>query len=165
MVCDECNQNKATFHSLRIINGMARERHLCAACQSKSSEAAATASPLLNGLFNNFAAFSGTLDAAPRQKVVTCPRCGVTSVEVLKTGLLGCANCYSAFLDMLLPLIQKVQSGTQHKGKSPIQDGALTHVELARLKEELDTAVSAQDYAKAAAIQAKIKAIQSEGVQ
>ena len=166
MICDGCNQNEATFHSIKIINGMKSERHLCVRCQSNfaAPEAAVSPVPGLAGLFSNFAAFSGQLDA-PRREVKTCPGCGVTSAEALKSGFLGCARCYGAFGEILLPLIQKVQSGTLHKGKNPQTDGAAGFIaenEYERLRTELAAAVEAENYEEAAILQSKLRALRGD---
>ena len=39
MLCDECGKNEATFHSIKKINGVTTERHLCA-CLLYTSDAA-----------------------------------------------------------------------------------------------------------------------------
>lgn len=48
-----------------------------------------------------------------------CPSCGRTLGEFKKTGLLGCADCYKAFRDDLVPIVQFTQGRLHHTGKDP----------------------------------------------
>ncbi len=48
-----------------------------------------------------------------------CPVCGLTLADFRRTGLLGCADCYSAFRRELLPTIRYVQGKLRHEGKAP----------------------------------------------
>ena len=43
----------------------------------------------------------------------TCPRCGMKLGEFRKTGLLGCAGCYCAFREEILPTVRRVQQFTE----------------------------------------------------
>ena len=38
---------------------------------------------------------------------------------VLKSGLVGCANCYTTFSKQLLPIVQKTQDSVLHTGETP----------------------------------------------
>jgi len=159
MICDECNHNAAAFHSIKIINGLKFERHLCAKCQSESSQRENLPQGL-SGLFSNFSSLAGATPNPPsRRTIKTCPKCSITMPEVLKTGFLGCPHCYDTFTDVLMPMIQKVQNSTFHKGKTPNTRGAHKHtpaMEIARLKAELARAVGLENYEEAAAIKATL---------
>ena len=48
-----------------------------------------------------------------------CPYCGKSKVSVLRSGLVGCANCYNAFAKDLFPFILKTQGDEAHNGKQP----------------------------------------------
>ena len=48
-----------------------------------------------------------------------CPYCGKGKDAILKSGLVGCANCYTTFAKQLLPLIEKTQGGRVHTGEMP----------------------------------------------
>lgn len=49
-----------------------------------------------------------------RAKDAVCPKCGTRLSEFLRTGFLGCPDCYSAFGDTLAGLIPKIQGGSRH---------------------------------------------------
>ena len=72
----------------------------------------------------------------------TCPSCGTTLDEFRKTGYLGCADCYSAFREELIPTIRVLQGRLYHTGKDPVR--ALGD-EQAELEEELADAQKTGD--------------------
>lgn len=53
------------------------------------------------------------------KKSAVCPSCGMAFSEFEKTMLLGCAECYTAFREWLMPVIERVQLGTHHTGNAP----------------------------------------------
>ncbi len=53
----------------------------------------------------------------------SCPYCGMT-LEEIKTGkLVGCAHCYQTMQTGLYPMIEKMQGGRAHRGKTPPLEG------------------------------------------
>jgi len=163
MICDQCNEKEAIFHSMKIINGIQSERHLCASCQSKLSNRVSAAKNLAQ-LFSSFSALSeASVQATAKQKreVKSCSNCGIAITQVLKDGFLGCPECYDTFIDVLLPMISKVQSGTTHKGKSPFVAKTKSSIELEieHLRQELLIVVDAERYEEAAVIQNKIRGL------
>jgi len=170
MICDECNQKEATFHSMKIINGIKSEKHLCAGCQSKQANRVSTVKNLAE-LFSSFNALSGSAlagaIATPKREIKTCKNCGIAITQVLKDGFLGCPVCYDTFLEVLLPMIAKVQNGTYHKGKSPhsAKQKTAKELELEHLRGELAVAVEEERYEDAGALQAKIRNLIGESTK
>jgi len=167
MVCDECNIKEATFHSLKIINGIKSEKHLCPSCQSKQASRVSAAKNLAQ-IFSSFNAISGAGGAnvsIPKRELKSCKNCGIGITEVLKEGFLGCPDCYETFLEVLLPMIAKVQNGTAHKGKSPYaaKKKSSAELEIEHLKQEIKLAALEERYEDAAALQAKIKSLLEGG--
>ena len=164
MLCGECKKKEAVFHSIKITNGVKTEWHLCADCQSKNSAAnmQTTAGLLGNaGLFPNFA----SMFIKPRREIKICSICGMTSADFLESGFLGCDGCYNEFADIVLPVIQKVQNGTSHKGKSPSGNtGTQTppEDEYECLKRNLDEAVRTENFEEASIIRDRIRIIRGE---
>ena len=81
--------------------------------------------------------------AAFVEEGVICPECGYTYEEYEESGLLGCAGCYKAFRERLLPVIKKMQGKTEHTGKIPEQDSTVLELyeERERLRTELELAL------------------------
>ncbi|MDE7158673.1 MAG: hypothetical protein K2N74_03775, partial [Clostridiales bacterium] len=48
-----------------------------------------------------------------------CPVCGTSFEEFQSTGLLGCADCYTAFREDLLSTVRFIQWGERHAGNPP----------------------------------------------
>ncbi len=67
--------------------------------------------------------FVGEGDGKEEHAFLSCPYCGTTLAEVQKTKLVGCAHCYETMQAGLFPLVQKMQGGRAHEGKTPPLDG------------------------------------------
>ena len=83
-----------------------------------------------------FASFVGRTSGRGK----SCPVCGLTLADFRRSGLLGCADCYNAFRDELLPTIRYVQGKLQHEGKAPSAEADEkydTVRELVRMQETL----------------------------
>ncbi len=92
MICSNCGKENATEYE-RTEGGKTTTVRLCAACYD-----------LLFG----------------KSKERACPVCGATFSDYKRTGLVGCAECYAAFREELLPVIRRVQQGNdRHDGKAP----------------------------------------------
>jgi len=166
MICDSCKNQEAQYHSIKIINGVKSERHLCGKCQTEASYRASSVKGL-SELFSGFTAI-GADSIVPKIKkeVKVCASCGTTSKQIISNAVLGCAACYSTFSQILLPMIAKVQNGTHHTGKVPSgshYSKPSKEVEIERLKQEIAMAAKEERYDDAAALQAKIRAMLHEG--
>ncbi len=53
----------------------------------------------------------------------TCPYCGTTLAEVMKSKLVGCAHCYTMMSTGVTPMVQKMQGDRVHNGKTPPLEG------------------------------------------
>ncbi len=62
-----------------------------------------------------FASFLGR--TAGRRK--TCPTCGVSLDDYRRTGLVGCADCYTYFRAELMETVRMIQGKSRHAGKVP----------------------------------------------
>ena len=63
--------------------------------------------------------------------------------EYTRTGLVGCASCYDAFRNELMPVIRGIHGKTKHEGKRPLGDGKMFELleEQKRLRAELESAI------------------------
>lgn len=153
MLCDECKKNEATFHSIKKINGVTTERHLCAECNKKYGSMMKLSN--IGDLFSNFTPLFG------RRDTIICPKCGTTSDDFLETGYVGCPDCYKEFSAIILPAVQKMQNDVRHVGKVP--GGARTKLsEIDRLKSELQKAVALEHYEEAIVLSDKLKELEKK---
>ncbi len=162
MNCDECGRRPATIRYTEIVDGQLRAWSLCEPCSRERGVGAGLASisgPLVNilmGLLED----SGVTETS-LQEQESCPQCGLTYGEFRRTGRLGCAECYEAFKDELLPLLRRIHGCTEHVGRFP--SGHSEHAESLRelraLRSELDGAVRREDYERAAELRDEMRAV------
>ncbi|MDI3316720.1 MAG: UvrB/UvrC motif-containing protein [Bacillota bacterium] len=181
MLCQRCGERPATVHVTRIVNGVKTELHLCRACAEASEPGISSQAPfsihnLLGGLLHPLAG------SAASGSELRCPSCGTTYEEFARTSFLGCEECYTAFAPQLEPLLRKIQGADQHRGKrpvarsrrpragygqagaeagsQPVQGGAQER--LARLRRQLEEAVQAEEYERAAELRDAIRKLEAE---
>ncbi len=163
MLCQNCKKNEATTHIKRIVNGEAAEAHLCSDCAKSLG---------YDGVFSDFgfnfsdmlsSFFSEPTMASLSARTLRCEKCGSTFGDIVRSGKIGCSDCYSTFYDKLLPSLERIHGRTHHEGKIPnsLNIGVKKN-EIETLKEELQSAVEKQDYEKAAELRDKIKELESE---
>ena len=165
MICDACNLREATFHSIRSINGAVKEVYLCASCKAKGyppQGGQGASFGVLKDVFAKFPGFSPALQPPVRREIRKCDACGITIDLVIKSGFMGCASCYTAFGDIITPMINKVQNASVHTGKTPYGTAAKFSIaiELEKLRKELQLAVSEENFDLASAIKQKIVALE-----
>lgn len=162
MLCQSCKKNEATTHVKRIINGKIEEYDLCPECAKKMG---------YTNFFSNFqnewnsmlgSFFGGGLPS--RTSATRCKSCGSSFAEIAKRGMVGCPDCYETFYEELLPSIKKIHGNTQHNGKFPASAGKelATVNELKALQEQLNEAVTKQEFEKAAQLRDKINELKGE---
>lgn len=159
MLCQHCNKNEANMHMKRIINGRAAEVHFCSDCARSLGYGEA-----FSGFGLGFSDFLGDflLKGEHSSNASRCPFCNKSFEEIAKDGKMGCAECYTAFYDKLLPSLQRIHGKSTHMGKKPsdTDEGANR---LENLKERLEKAVREQDFESAVKIRDEINAILMAG--
>lgn len=159
MLCQNCGKNEASLHMKRIVNGRAAEVHLCYDCARSLGYGDMFTGP--GAVMGDF--FGDILDRFDTREIagnaVRCPVCGKTFEEIVSGGKLGCAECYNTFYERLLPLLRKIHGKTDHEGKVPKELRAENNgsSDVDSLKEELQKAIAAQDYERAALLRDRIK--------
>ena len=163
MKCDNCNKT-ATVHLTEIKGGKKIEKHLCEQCAAQNEGLPVKSHMPINELLTNFVmAHSGM----QKEQALTCEHCGVTWTEFRQNGLLGCAHDYTVFERELTPLLKRAhEDQTHHVGKVPTRRGGTgvpvkRQVDLTKLRRELQKAVEAEDYERAAKLRDQIR--QAEG--
>ncbi len=184
MKCQKCKNNEATTHVKRVINGVTEEYELCRDCAEAmgvgnifrdfSNDFGSTMLGGFNSLFKSL--FENALPA--RTQATRCETCGSSYNDIMRTGMMGCADCYSLFRDEIMPTVRRVHGNTVHCGKnSPtykveIRERAEREneekpeekqlSELDSLKVQLDEAVKNQEFEKAAELRDRIKAMEAQ---
>lgn len=168
MKCQKCKKREANTHIKKVVNGEYTELMLCSECahaMGYDNVFALEIPDMFGGLLQSF--LGGALPA--RSGASRCPVCGSTYGDITNTGKVGCAHCYEAFYDELLPSIKRIHGNTKHSGKVP-QDIEYTEQkpeitfedEVESLKAELKKAIDEQNFELAAELRDKIKAKEAE---
>lgn len=153
--CDHCPK-PAVVHNTVIVDGKVTELHLC-------EEHAAAAGIQLPGhapihqLLGQLAQVG-----AARPRGPACPECGHTFNDFKSTGLLGCAACYQTFASTVAPVIDRAQGGSsEHVGRTPSRtdDSRQRAALLQQLVRELEQAVAAEQYERAAQLRDRIQGL------
>lgn len=80
-----------------------------------------------------------------------CPVCGTTIEDFRRSGLLGCANCYTVFREEIGGMVRRTQKSDLHVGKFPsVKEEKYSFIlEQQLLKESLERALREKRYADA----------------
>jgi len=147
----------------KIINNKKTEMHLCEECASKRNDFQWFSPFSLNDLISSFMDTGKTSISIDRISDIRCDSCGMDYSRFKKTGRLGCPKCYSAFSNELLPILRRIQKGTQHTGKLPKRTGSKlrVHKEIENLKAQLKAAVEMEAFEEAARLRDLIKELEN----
>lgn len=174
MICQHCNQNEATTHIKKNINGERTEMHLCSECAKELGVMEDFKMPSMTDFFGDsfLGNFLGAGVAAMNSLsgVERCGTCGSSFNDIVKSGHIGCSDCYDKFEDKLEPSIRKIHGKTKHIGKFVTYDNAVNEPkeepkvsELDSLKAQLDKAISEQRFEDAAVLRDKINEMTEDG--
>ncbi|MCI8342379.1 MAG: hypothetical protein HFE62_04105 [Firmicutes bacterium] len=166
MICEKCKKNQATVHMKQIINGDAREVHLCQECASAydiGNSFAFDFSSMFQDLFNMAAAPVG-LEMGHKNSSMKCGVCGMTYNEFMRTGKIGCASCYDTFYNNIQPTLKSIHGSDEHKGKIPQKSGGkmLKKREIDSLKKRLSAAIENEEFEEAAKLRDRIRELGKE---
>ena len=163
--CELCNKHAASVHYTEIAESQVTKRFICRACAEKRgildvpSKPAVALQELLS--LPAQAAQEAEVRAVPD---LQCRTCGLAFSQFRRAGRLGCPACYGAFESELVPLLRKIHAHARHTGKAP-RDFA-TKAELRQrvndLRHELERAVRAEDYERAAGLRDQIRSVELE---
>ncbi|MBQ2687153.1 MAG: UvrB/UvrC motif-containing protein [Clostridia bacterium] len=165
MKCEKCKVREANTHIKKVVNGEYTELMLCSECAHAlgyDNVFDFEMPDMFGGLLQSF--FTGALPA--RSGASRCPECGSTYGDITNTGKVGCAHCYEAFFEELLPSIRRIHGNTLHCGKVPHdfveKADKPAENEIDNLKTQLQAAIDEQNFELAAELRDKIKAKETE---
>ena len=169
MLCQNCGKYEATTHIKRVVNGDTTEMHLCSDCAQHLGYG-----DMFSGFGLNLDDFFGGFLEDTVQKLSApveekCPKCGNSFSDIVRSGKVGCSECYRMFYDKLLPSIQRIHGRIKHSGKQIAAHAESKNIEeikpeseIDSLKKQLNTAVENQEYEQAAVLRDKIKELESK---
>ena len=158
--CQHCNKSK-TVHVTEIKNGQKIEKHLCKDCPQVNEGMANTSHQPIDQLLSNFV----MSQSKPAKQAKQCQACEMTWAAFKQGGLLGCEHDYDVFTGELEPLLKRAHEGaTHHTGKVPARRGEgqvrAKRPSLGKLRRQLQEAVEAEDYEKAAALRDQLSTLE-----
>ena len=175
-LCDVCKAKEARY-SVSIMSGdKVMLRSLCQDCMAKMNMtfSAGSAAKVLGAIMNALGAQMPEESPAPHEveavaedpapeNDAVCENCGTTRAQFLKTGKLGCVDCYTAFREDLTGLLKLEE--TVHTGRKPVQDEATQQRRSTyeRLTWHLQAAIDNEDYETAAVIRDQLRKFDREG--
>lgn len=162
MICEECKKKPATVHMTRIVNNVKTEIHLCQECARQRGELNIFTPFTTHDLFASVMDMAKSYVPVDSNRRIKCEACGMDYIQFRKAGRLGCQECYKSFGDQLLPVLRKIQGGTQNTGKVPRKAGIDIRMrrEIKHLKDQLQEAIKTEAFEKAAQLRDRIKEIE-----
>ena len=157
--CDSCDK-PAVIHEIDTQKGV--EVHLCKQHAIKAGYIIPETPPVTE-LLTQFATAKTIKPTAERRK--SCTTCGMTLSRFRKSGLLGCPDCYERFEKQLDPLVARAHAGgSAHVGRVPKQSSDIVDLQSLRrqLVEELDRAVAAEQYERAAKLRDRLSGLSTK---
>jgi protein arginine kinase activator len=159
--CDLCSKNEATMKVSQLSkDGKVTEISVCAECArqrgfTEVQKIKASVAEVIADLKNR-------IDEGDARLI--CTNCGLSYAEFKRQGRLGCADCYVAFHDQLVPLVRRIHGAVQHVGRTATGGRKQAQVKLnvQKLRDALTHAIQAEDYEKAAALRDQLKRTETE---
>lgn len=101
------------------------------------------------------------------EKEVFCDFCNTSSKQFLKTGYVGCEQCYKTFSHIIMPMLKNYHKKTKHFGKfivNGFEDETLSQ-KIANLTKQLNICVENEQYEKASQIKLQINKLKEEAYE
>jgi len=160
MLCSICQLNEAKVHLAQVVNGKVQKIDLCESCSHEkgvSDTAGYALAEMLLGISGAKPAEEKAAGGGRSQ--LRCPACGFTQADFKKTARLGCPECYETFAEPLAGMLKNMHRGTKHTGKVPRSTPAPRDPseDLRALQAQLEQAIRAEDFERAARLRDQIK--------
>ncbi len=169
IMCDECGIRPANIHLTTIVDGEKKDVNLCAECLARKKELKIDFSALAGTIGQMLTSGMGSArKSAPDEEPIpdlTCEICGTSYEAFLKTGCVGCAQCYEAFRQPLSAWLVKRAGGDHHTGRHAggMNESIEKKMRISALKRRQKQAIGEEDYEAAAALRDQIRALNGEG--
>ena len=169
IMCDECGIRPANIHLTTIVNGEKKDINLCTECMARKKDLKIDFSALADKIGEMLT--SGTAsshkeatDEAPIPDL-TCESCGTSYETFLKTGYVGCAQCYEVFRQPLSAWLQQHVGGDHHVGRhaGSLNESIEKKMRLSALKRRQQQAIAEENYEAAATLRDQIRALSNGG--
>src|SRR5690606_7246261 len=110
--------NLSSVRYAEVVDGKVNNLHLCRDCLERQQERARSGFEL-----SEPAPYTKRGKVTPAKPVVrateSCEACETNLPTILKTGKVGCTNCYTKFASDLEALMEGLHVALTHRGKKP----------------------------------------------
>lgn len=108
--------------------------------------------------------FDDTLRSGGYVQDRTCPKCGMSLVDVLKSEIVGCAVCYSTFENEIKNILLKRRGTINNVGKVPVKHFSKVKIKekLSELELQKDKAIKEENYIMAESLKNQIEKLKGE---
>lgn len=182
MICERCGKNKAEIYYKQTVNGKTVEYALCSHCADSLKKEGKLDMNMPSFFEDSIFGFGGKglygldelfgLPASTPTKRMSekkkCTLCSSTFDELVKMGRVGCAECYKVFADELKSSIESIHGKAGYVGNACEVESTDDNKKIGKfdrlteLKKELDTAIAAQEFEKAAVLRDEIRALDNK---
>ncbi len=170
MNCERCQAEEATVVVTTVIDDKKTIQHLCREC---AQEAGVDLSEQDTEIKEDAISMLESADTVEKhdEDALRCPSCGLTYGQFKKRYRVGCADCYEAFREQMIPLLDKVHSSDIHTGKRP--DGSTPRTApkenpmwtLEVLRRQLQGAVKREEFEEAARLRDQIAELEQSEIE
>ncbi|MBU1985215.1 UvrB/UvrC motif-containing protein [bacterium] len=173
--CQACGHRPAVVEFVQVAGKQKREMSLCRECAlSIGMRSQVEAFQRLSQLLMQQPAMTEITDEMRAALGTTCGRCKLVFEEFVKTGLLGCPECYTEFRDLLKPVLRRLHGVTRkadeeirttkpHSLPKPVESLESEDESSDEIREHLEVqlhlALLEEDYERAAEIRDKLKGL------
>ncbi len=175
MLCEKCGKNQAVVFYRESVNGKEKSLSLCEHCAAEAERSGEIekldfSQGFWSDPFKDMNSIFGTLFGVPQYQkkqlgeAKKCPLCGATFQDLVSEGKAGCPECYKTFADELSGTIGRIHGATSHTGSAPgkFRAGRERRREISSLEHELKSAVSDENYERAAEIRDRLRELRGE---
>ena len=177
MICKRCGKNNAEIYYKQTVNGQTVEYALCSKCAEELKKEGKL-NIKLPSLFDELESPSGDqgffglsdifglpFGAYPTRKTEKkkCTLCASTFDDLVKSGKVGCAECYKVFKDELGRSVESIHGKAKYMGKKPkkFKEKQSKEDKIKDLQAEMNKAIELQDFERAAVIRDEIRSIEN----
>ncbi len=165
--CDKCQERQATVH-MTDISGMeiTDETHLCGQC-AEAEGLQYNVELDLSDLVPDEMDMDELDELREREQELShleCPNCGMTFDEFRESRKLGCPRDYEIFAPGLDPILEQIHDKLEHTGKVPsgVSESVRVKHKIQQKKRELQSAVSEEQFEKAANLRDRIEDLEEQ---
>lgn len=173
-LCEACGQNPPTVHYVEVVGGEKRTRAVCDECLSEKGFVIdpgviqKAANHLVEHMHELLGGGGPPVPHRPRPpepvSIEECPGCGLSWDDFKENSRFGCGACYGHFQIEVDGVLERLHGATLHLGRIPqhAEERARRKARTSEIRAELDDAIKAEDYERAARLRDALRTLGSE---